>query len=349
VGLFCKTWDTTNDEMAELLSQVSTSLEQGALSPPTATLERLGCTRPDINGAGTVTAAGAIYLAARFASRPDGGLLAAAYLRGGDTDTLASMTGAVLGSVHGTHWIGKLADCVQDSEYLAEVANTSAERRTTTPPLPSRRPATARKDLRSLLIAGEVSHVREFPDGRAATAESFEPLDRNVQRAVLRLSDGQVVFVDVETAGTRSSASTFSTRSDKRPDLIGEYVAPSVGPLTTPSRFQESGELVQAVLPSANLSRCAAFYAQLLGEDLAIRDRTLRITPWLALREANHIGGETAADILLTTQDLGAAIERLRVDPSLRSRNMVVLRDPDGRTVRVFQVRPSSASDNRPT
>ena len=67
--------------------------------------------------------------------------------------------------------------------------------------MPSRRPATARKDLRSLLIAGDLSNIREFPDGRAATVKSFEPLDRGkVQRAELRLGDGQVVFVDVEAA-----------------------------------------------------------------------------------------------------------------------------------------------------
>lgn len=40
------------------------------MSNPETTLERLGCTDPKINGAGTVCAAAAIYLASRFAARP---------------------------------------------------------------------------------------------------------------------------------------------------------------------------------------------------------------------------------------------------------------------------------------
>ncbi len=40
------------------------------MSNPETTLEHLGCTDPKINGAGTVCATAAIYLASRFAARP---------------------------------------------------------------------------------------------------------------------------------------------------------------------------------------------------------------------------------------------------------------------------------------
>jgi len=63
------------------------------------------------------------------------------------------MTGAVLGSVHGFRWTGGLADEVQDSEYLTDVATRSAERQLATLPVLKTQPAAARKELRSLLTS----------------------------------------------------------------------------------------------------------------------------------------------------------------------------------------------------
>lgn len=336
--LFCETWDKTNDEMAQLLRQIDKSLERGAMSPPTATLEMLGCTDPSVNGAGTVTAAGAIYLASRFASRPDGGLLSAAFLSGGDTDTLASMTGAILGGIHGTQWLGGLADSVQDGDYLSAIAEQSAVRRVATPPATMRKPWAARKTLQNLLVSGDASGISEFPDGRPVTVRAFISLDGGkTQRAQLLLEDGQSVFVDVESRASIRRDPALPTRGAEHQDL--NAVTHSLRSLTATPLAPSSGALVRAVLPTTNLSRCAAFYAKLIGEDLAIRDRMLTISPWIALREAEHVGGDSAAEIVLAVQDLGAAIDRLGVNPSIPSRDAVVLKDPDGRVVRAFQAR----------
>jgi hypothetical protein len=199
-GLICKSWETTNIEMAQLSDDVNASLDQGALSPPTTTLERLGCTNPDINGAGTVTAAVAIYLAARFASQPSGGLLAAAFLRGGDTDTLASMD-AILGGLHGIRWTGGLADAVQDSDYLVDVATRSAARRVADLLVPDNRPDTERKRLLSSIAFGQRFRGPSPMAAKSRLSRSFPSAREKMHRATMRLDDGQVVFVDVPRYG----------------------------------------------------------------------------------------------------------------------------------------------------
>jgi ADP-ribosylglycohydrolase len=335
VDSFGKLWTATNREMADLLEQVNTSLEQGALSPPTATLERLGCADRDFNGAGTVTAAGAIYLAARFAARPEGGLLAAAFLRGGDTDTLASMTGAVLGSVQGADWMGDLTGRVQDSNYIAAVATHASERKIVTRPAPSKPVGRAVRDVRTLLTAGNISAIREFPDGRTAKVKSLEPLDGGMRRANLLLSDGQLVFVDVENTTTPRPALGADAYLPKNECPIPDTALDEERRMTATKSIRPPAGGIQVVLPSVHLSRCASFYAQLIGADLTIRDRTVRIAPWLVLREAQDNGGQDATEIMLTSPDLNSAIKRLNVNPASQAGDTIVLRDPDGRTVRV--------------
>lgn len=343
--LFCKTWEATNIEMAQLLDEVKASLEQGALSPPTATLERLGCTDPSVNGAGTVTAAGAIYLAARFASRPSGGLLAAAFLRGGDTDTLASMTGAVLGSLHGTDWTNGLAYAVQDRDYLVDMALLTAQRQFADRRIRGVPPLSARQHLLDLLTAGNTSSVRLFPDGRSVAAVSMEPLggQQQMHRATLQLRDGQVVFVDVEVKTTTpppagGQASQRGYTADQNSSAAIDAVR-----LPTTQPAAERAAVAGIVLPSANLRRCAAFYAQLLGVDVPIRDRTLKIAPWLMLREADHTSMEAAGEIALTVTDLDAVIERMNVDPASRRGDTIWLRDPDGRVLFVDQAKGTAS------
>lgn len=346
-GLFCSSWDATNIEMAQLLDDVKASLEKGAVSPPTATLERLGCTRPDINGAGTVTAAGAIYLAARFASRPSGGLVAAAFLRGGDTDTLASMAGAVLGSIHGTEWTNGLADLVQDRDYLTDLAQRTAQRRTEKFYPPSASPVTAQRRLVDMLASGSAPALREFPDGRKAAVELLEPLagQQEMHRATLRLEDGQTVFIDVDVKANSSQAAsdTIIQRAGQQHPVAHDEVDEASSSSAPPSREQR-GTVAGIMLQSADLSQCAAFYAKVLGVELSIRDRMLRIAPWLTLRETDRPTMQAAGAIALSVPDLDAVMMRLNADPSSRQGDTIHLRDPDGRFVLVDQAKGGSSA-----
>ena len=51
----------------------------------------------------------------------------AAFAYGADTDTIASMTGGLLGAVVGLEWLGDYAVQVQDAQYLRMLGERLAE------------------------------------------------------------------------------------------------------------------------------------------------------------------------------------------------------------------------------
>jgi len=114
-------WDDVAEEVMNLLKIVKEGLDQGALDMGNDVLERLGCFDRKINGAGTVTAVAAIYLASKYASSPRLALTEAAYLKNADTDTLASMVGGLLGILHGADFLSVSWLDVQDYEYLKKL------------------------------------------------------------------------------------------------------------------------------------------------------------------------------------------------------------------------------------
>ena len=85
-------------------------------------LHDIGCFDRQISGAGTVAATSSVFLASRYAADPILGVTEAAYSYGADTDTIASMTGGLLGAVLSDEWLRSSADHVQDSGYLRSVA-----------------------------------------------------------------------------------------------------------------------------------------------------------------------------------------------------------------------------------
>lgn len=115
-------WQDTILELKNLLEIAYEGIGHEALSIDNEILEKLGCFDKNIGGAGTVTAVTAIFLASRYAADPVHGLMEAAILDGADTDTIASMTGAILGALSGTEWLGMSPKFVQDSEYIKALA-----------------------------------------------------------------------------------------------------------------------------------------------------------------------------------------------------------------------------------
>ena len=126
-GKYTEIWDAVVRETVELLETAKEGLNKGALDIGSGVLEKLGCFDRKRNGAGTVTAVAAIYLASKYASNPHQGLTEAAYLNNADTDTLASMLGGLLGMLHGTEFISVSWMDVQDYEYLKKLAYLKPE------------------------------------------------------------------------------------------------------------------------------------------------------------------------------------------------------------------------------
>jgi ADP-ribosylglycohydrolase len=121
-------WIQAAEETIHLLHLSREGLAQGAIAVDRPVLDALGAFGAS-RGCGTIMAASAIFLASRYASQPQQGLLAAAFARGSDTDTLASLTAALLGALNGSDWLQPLADEVQDSAYILQVADELLDRR----------------------------------------------------------------------------------------------------------------------------------------------------------------------------------------------------------------------------
>jgi hypothetical protein len=170
-----------------------------------------------------------------------------------------------------------------------------------------------------------------------------------MRRATLRLKDGQVVFVDLEVKSTSSQPRDNTEGVDER-----HTVARDKADVSDPSRTdpypEQRGAVAGIVLRSANLSQCAAFYAKLLGAELPIREGTLKIAPWLMLRQADRPGIESPQEVVLAVPDLDAVIKRMNANSSSRRGDTIWLRDPDGRAVFINQMKrgsPASSSSEQ--
>lgn len=152
-------WDRTCMEMLDLLSHCRKAMERGSIARDTDVLEELGAFGKE-GGAGTRTAAIAIYLASRYVAKPTAGLLAAAFAKRADADTIACITGAMLGAFSGDDRVDGLANDLIDAPYIhhlaAAVARGEVDR---VPPLhwPSRMKPKILGELAELPQGGEVS------------------------------------------------------------------------------------------------------------------------------------------------------------------------------------------------
>lgn len=252
-GGYERVWADTVAEMLELLSICAQGMEQGALSVDRETLDQLGCFDAKISGAGTVTAAGAIFVASRYASRPTQGLLAAAFARGADSDTLAAMAGALLGAVNGLDWLGRAAERLQDYGYLTRA--TSGLLRGAdgvVPPMPE--PRAVSRFWRALADVG-VGADLDLPDGRRGAVRDVvdhPTRSRNsIKTWVVETSDGQTLFLKKVSKLTPAEQSTTPVESPQ-PDV----------------RRRRAVVAVEA----ADLEQSLSFYRDVLG--LEVRRQT---------------------------------------------------------------------------
>lgn len=101
----------------QLKSISKASLKKGLILEDSNVLTQLGC-YSKISGAGDVAILAAIYLVSRYANNPVLGMKVPASSVGIDTDTIASITGGLLGMLCGTDWIPPEWTIVQDYKCL---------------------------------------------------------------------------------------------------------------------------------------------------------------------------------------------------------------------------------------
>lgn len=222
-------WRGTVEEMRTLLDKARRGVQGGALADDRAVLDDLGCFS-SCRGAGTVGAAGAAYLATRHAAQPAQGILRAAFEPGADTDTLAAMTGGLLGCLAGDEWLPAPWRCVQDSSYLRDLAGrvargpAGAHHRSVETLVP---PRTILADLPRKgdheVALGTATRVQAtaLPDLRAVSKSI------SVRAWRLKTPEGQTLYVTrVEkregAAGTRRTAAAARTGSSGGEDPSAE-------------------------------------------------------------------------------------------------------------------------------
>ena len=248
---YLRLWASTVEGMVELLTASEAAIGQGALSVDRETLVSLGAFDRMGGGAGTVTAAGALFLASRYASRPTQGIVAGAFSRGADTDTLASMTGGLLGALNGPDWLSGVATNVQDYGHLEATARelvAPSDR-----PVAEANPGAMRRFLRRL-TESDVGETVGLPDGRAGVIARVSDLPtktRNeIKSFVLTTDDGQTLYV---TRRRRTSQSSFgSEKGIERPSIPGTALTRRL-------------PRVALAIETANLEDSTRFYRDLIG------------------------------------------------------------------------------------
>jgi len=115
-------WEFVRSNMVDSLDFIRNSLKKGLMLDDVTVLTQLGCFSKE-NGAGDVAILAAIYLASRYANNPALGIKIPAFSFGADTDTIASITGGLLGMLCGTNWIPPEWKLVQDYDCLIRIVD----------------------------------------------------------------------------------------------------------------------------------------------------------------------------------------------------------------------------------
>ena len=200
-GGYETTWKEVVNEMLELLEVIKSGIDRGVTADDNQVLNDIGCFG-HAKGAGTVSAAAAIYLCSRYAAQPHRGLLSGAFSSGADTDTIAAMTGCLLGSLVGIEKLPQSYQSIQDREYILSIAARIANEPSVIPShsvVP--RPVTKKDVDRLKRTLSVTSDAPVDLDGvRTATVcesttQAIRSNSAEVRTWQLRTSDGQTIYV----------------------------------------------------------------------------------------------------------------------------------------------------------
>jgi len=291
-------WYATVEEAIQLLRISLEGLAEGAIAVDRPVLDALGAFG-DTKGAGTITAVAAIFLASRYASQPEQGLLAAAFARGADTDTVASLTAGLLGALDGPTWLDPLVPDVQDFSYI-ERATDALINDEPIPILPVNR--WGRQDRTRLyrqLDEASLDYVTDLgPFGQAIVTHITDPQPRSsfstttsqfVRLWELQTESGQTIQIKRYERGRDGQPRWQSAPEPQDP--------PTQSSDTPPRRAKPRAGLVLEV---ADLARAQHFYEEIVGLELQRATMEFVSFGWLALEPS--ILDAISAQLELTRQ-----------------------------------------------
>ncbi|WP_298259573.1 ADP-ribosylglycohydrolase family protein [Bradyrhizobium sp.] len=325
------TWSKSANDLSRQLEEASAGLIAGALDFDDEVLSKIGCFDKKMNGAGTVSAAAAIFLSSKYAAAPTEGIARAAFARGADTDTIASMTGAIAGAINGTDWLLQFTRKLQDESFLANLAR-SLEDRLNGRELPYPTASVDTRSLLSSLTRGEKSVT--LPTGAKAHVigdGGVVSKSDKIRAASWKLEDefGQTFIIkQLKKETNRHSATQVTLNLD----------------LTTGTPH---GKFAGISLFARNLEESRRFYCEFLGLPAKRDTQTLvALGDHLVLRQNDLVRavGEgsivyVGVDNIETCWNNLRSIKYANVSSIERrtSRSSFTCKDPDGRTVEVFQ------------
>lgn len=272
-------WRRTVKEARKALEIARAGIREGAVAVDHPVLEDIGAFG-QASGAGTVSAVASIFLATRYLSQPQQGLMSAAFARGADTDTLAAMTGGLLGLLSGNEWLRPLATRVQDFEYTQKLAR-QLELRRQADPIEWRFTTRERTRLYRWLDEAQPGTEGELPPFGRVRLTNVDDFPARTQ------------FIRAWTLETELGQSLLIKRYDKGRDDRPRWV-PIARPGGVASSEQDTGSRVEPrvglVLRVSDVERAKAFYTEVVG--LSIRRATDRFISfgWLALEPDERAG-----------------------------------------------------------
>jgi ADP-ribosylglycohydrolase/catechol 2,3-dioxygenase-like lactoylglutathione lyase family enzyme len=272
-GSFDQVWAATSSEMLALLEKTLAGINAGAISIDSRVLGDLGCFDRKINGSGTVCAAAAIYLASKYAPDPRNGLIEAASSKGADTDTIASMAGALLGVIAGIEWLQHYRNQLQDESYITKLAQRLEivqldQDQSSGTAVSTTKPSHGLDRFLELLRHSKNDDVFEVPDGRKASLEGIQPIKTSSQNLQgiqwkLKTEDGQILYVK------KLERKSKDATQDRLP---AEVSAKTESRKKSPG-FKIKIKAVKIVVQ--NLERSRWFYQNILGLKVTRESKTL--------------------------------------------------------------------------
>jgi hypothetical protein len=327
-------WDAAVDAQIRQLEIALESLEAGALSVEQETLEAIGCFDKKVLGAGTVAASAAIYLASRYAAGPMEGVAAAAFSKGADTDTLASMTGALAGATSGSDWLGSLVREVQDYEFLLDLSSTLQD-------------VTPADDAFNPVGQRFIGQFYRFLDGQG-TIDIPPGLPKTVHAVEMVRSKSDNLRTRSWILDGGREQTLFIKKLERPRSRDRQATDQNAFSFEDPMERPRQAEFAGIGLFTTDIEKSTAFYGDLLG--LAVIRETSRLTrlgSHLVLRQSDgSVVAGTGTVVYVQIADLHACLRRFAswnldtpVVEQSRNRLSFICYDPDGRTVEAFERR----------
>ncbi|MBJ7411838.1 MAG: ADP-ribosylglycohydrolase family protein [Phenylobacterium sp.] len=314
-------WKLAVAELRQALRTADEAVGAGALAIDRETLAALGCFDRRVNGAGTVSAAAAIFLASRHAASPIEGVVRAAKAKGADTDTLASMTGALLGAVAGIEWLMPHVNSLQDHSYIRELAERLLR-------------GTAEDRPHRPFRARDANHMLGgLRDGRTDFESQVDGITQVVPYEGIRTQSSKL---EVRAWKARLQGQTIFIKDVReRKDS---------SPLPVP-QAENLGTFSGVAIGVADLATACHFYERILGLQVTRRTDKFISLGQLALRAVpGEPSGNGTATLFVEVGDLQRCRQVLQdhglshSDILRRSgRDTLICRDPDGNLIEIIQ------------